>query len=101
MKKALSLLAGAAALTCSGAWAQSSLTLYGMADMSLTRVTGYAQGSVTSLNSGHMEGSRWGVKGEEDLAVATRLCSRWKAGLSWIPAAWATAPRPATSCRIA
>ena len=40
---------------------------YGLADMSLTRVTGYAQGSVTALNSGHMEGSRWGVKGEEDL----------------------------------
>lgn len=67
MKKTVSLLAGAAALTCGGAWAQSSLTLYGLADVSLTRVTGFAQGSVTSLSSGHLEGSRWGVKGEEDI----------------------------------
>lgn len=67
MKKALSLIACAAALVCNGALAQSSVTLYGLADVSLTRVTGYAQGSVTSLSSGHMEGSRWGVKGEEDL----------------------------------
>lgn len=35
--------------------------------MSITRVTGYAQGSVTSLSSGHLEGSRWGLKGEEDM----------------------------------
>lgn len=61
------LIAAAAVLTSLGASAQTSLTLYGLADVSLTRVTGYAQGSVTSLSSGHMEGSRWGVKGEEDL----------------------------------
>lgn len=67
MNKTLSLIACAAALTCGGALAQSSVSLYGLADVSLTRVTGYAQGSVTSLSSGHMEGSRWGVKGEEDL----------------------------------
>lgn len=65
MKK--TLIASAALLSSLGAAAQSSVTLYGLADVSLTRVTGYAQGSVTSLNSGHMEGSRWGLKGEEDL----------------------------------
>ncbi len=67
MNKSLSLIACAAALTCGAAAAQSSVTLYGLADASITRVTGYAQGSVTSLSSGHMEGSRWGLKGEEDL----------------------------------
>ena len=67
MNKSLSLIACAAALTCGAAAAQSSVNLYGLADVSITRVTGYAQGSVTSLNSGHMEGSRWGLKGEEDL----------------------------------
>lgn len=61
------LIAAAALFTCLGASAQSSLTLYGLADMSITRVTGYKQGSVTSLSSGHLEGSRWGVKGEEDI----------------------------------
>lgn len=67
MNKSLSLMACAAALSCGTAAAQSSVNLYGLADVSITRVTGYAQGSVTSLSSGHMEGSRWGLKGEEDL----------------------------------
>ncbi len=65
MKK--TLIASAALLCTMGAAAQSSVNLYGLADVSITRVTGYAQGSVTSLSSGHMEGSRWGLKGEEDL----------------------------------
>lgn len=63
MKK--TFIATAATLACAGAWAQ--VTLYGLADVSITHVSGYAQGSVTSLSSGHMEGSRWGVKGEEDM----------------------------------
>lgn len=67
MNKSLTLIACAAALSCGTAAAQTSVNLYGLADVSITRVTGYAQGSVTSLSSGHMEGSRWGLKGEEDL----------------------------------
>jgi len=63
MKK--TFIATAATLACAGAWAQ--VTLYGLADVGITRVTGYAQGSVTQLNSGIMEGSRWGIKSEEDL----------------------------------
>lgn len=63
MKK--TIIATAASLACAGAWAQ--VTLYGLADMSVTHVSGYAQGSVTKLSSGNMEGSRWGLKGEEDL----------------------------------
>ena len=63
MKKAL--IATAASLACASAFSQ--VTLYGLADIGVTRVTGYAQGSVTQLNSGIMEGSRWGIKGEEDM----------------------------------
>lgn len=63
MKK--TLIATAATLACASAFAQ--VTLYGLADIGVTRVTGYAQGSVTQLNSGIMEGSRWGIKGEEDM----------------------------------
>ena len=63
MKK--TFIAAAATLACAGAWAQ--VTLYGLADVGITQVTGYAQGSVTQLNSGIMEGSRWGIKSEEDL----------------------------------
>ncbi|MDP1892737.1 MAG: porin, partial [Hydrogenophaga sp.] len=61
------LIASAALLSSLGATAQSSVTLYGLADVGITRVSGYAQGSVTQLNSGIMEGSRWGIKSEEDL----------------------------------
>ena len=61
------LIAAAALLTSLGASAQSSVTLYGLADLSITHVTGYAGGAVTALSSGHLEGSRWGLKGEEDL----------------------------------
>ena len=63
MKK--TFIAAAATLACAGAWAQ--VTLYGLADVGITQVTGYAQGSVTQLSSGIMEGSRWGIKSEEDL----------------------------------
>ncbi len=63
MKK--TLIASAACLACAGAWAQVSL--YGIVDAGVTHVSGLAGGSKTQLNSGIMEGSRWGMKGQEDL----------------------------------
>jgi predicted porin len=66
-------LVSAAALGClaTAAMAQetptSSVTLYGVADAGINHVTGLKQGSVTQLASGIMEGSRWGLKGNEDL----------------------------------
>lgn len=63
MKK--TLIAAAAALCSAGAWSQ--VTLYGIADIGITRVSGYQGGSATQMASGIMEGSRWGIKGEEDL----------------------------------
>ena len=68
MKK--TLIAAAATIACASAFSQ--VTLYGVADAGITRVTGYAQGSVTQLNSGIMEGSRWGIKGSEDLGGGYR-----------------------------
>jgi len=62
-------LAQAAALTLAltgGVHAQS-LQLYGLVDAGVTHVTGLASGSLTQLSSGIMEGSRWGLKGTEDL----------------------------------
>lgn len=64
MKKSLIALA---VLAASGAaMAQSSVTLYGVADIGLARVD---TGSTTTnrLDSGNMNGSRWGLKGTEDL----------------------------------
>jgi predicted porin len=63
----------ASALCCTGlAQAQSTVTLYGIADIGITQVTGLKAGSVTQLASGIMEGSRWGLKGNEDLGGGYR-----------------------------
>jgi predicted porin len=70
-------IAVAAALCCAGfASAQgvgsTSVTLYGIADVGITQVTGLKAGSVTQIASGIMEGSRWGLKGNEDLGGGYR-----------------------------
>lgn len=63
-------IAAAAALCCAGlASAQTapSVTLYGMVDVGITSVSGLKGGTATQLASGIMEGSRWGLRGTEDL----------------------------------
>ncbi|WP_454733422.1 MULTISPECIES: porin [Cupriavidus] len=75
MKKALLVMTAAAAAAASGAtFAQttSGVTLYGIVDAGVevinhTPATGSAGGTVTRLNSGNLSGSRWGVRGVEDL----------------------------------
>ena len=60
----------ASALCCASlAQAQSgtSVTLYGLADVGITSTSGLKAGTVTQVASGIMEGSRWGMKGSEDL----------------------------------
>ena len=57
----LSLLSGTAAL------AQSTVTLYGVVDAGYNRVSGMRNGTVNSIASGIMEGSRFGLRGNEDL----------------------------------
>jgi predicted porin len=68
MKK-LTLVAGAitALLSSATAMAQSTVTLYGLIDVGYNRVTGLRQGSINTIASGIMEGSRFGFKGTEDL----------------------------------
>lgn len=64
MKKKLVTLAVLSAL--SGiAMAQSSVTLYGVADVSVERISGAT--SLTRVTSGQQQGSRWGMRGSEDL----------------------------------
>jgi predicted porin len=70
-------VAAATALCCAGlVHAQNantnSVTLYGLADAGITQVTGLKAGSVTQIASGIMEGSRWGLKGNEDLGGGYR-----------------------------
>ncbi|MET3448195.1 porin [Ralstonia sp. 1138] len=64
--------AAAAALMSTGAFAQSSVTLYGVADVGVewvNKVPG-ADGnghSRVAMQSGNLSGSRWGLRGVEDL----------------------------------
>jgi predicted porin len=70
MKKiALSALSLALLGAAGAAHAQSSVTLYGIIDTAITYVHGSGgQGNNTwAMNSGNLQGSRWGLKGAEDL----------------------------------
>lgn len=57
-----------AALASSGAFAQSNVTLYGVVDVGVEYLT-HAGGNhdVVRLSSGNYSGSRWGLRGTEDL----------------------------------
>ncbi len=63
------LLGGAMVLP---AHAQSSVTLTGIIDAGVTRVSGLRGGSVTALSSGIMDGSRLVVRANEDLGGGWR-----------------------------
>lgn len=52
--------------------AQSKVELYGIVDAGATRVSGLKGGSITQLASGVMEGSRIGLRGQEDLGDGYR-----------------------------
>jgi predicted porin len=70
MKKLIAALIGT--VISLGAWAQDSVTLYGIADAGLYRASNTAGGSQLQLASGLMEGSRWGIRGNEDLGGGMR-----------------------------
>jgi predicted porin len=73
MKNLLALTALATA--CGAVSAQvsgSSVTLYGLVDVGVNRVSGLEGGSDTRLASGIMEGSRLGVRGNEDMGGGYR-----------------------------
>jgi predicted porin len=79
MKKSLVALA---VLAASGAaMAQSSVTLYGVADIGLARQDNGST-SVTRLDSGNLNGSRWGLKGTEDLGGGLKAIFTVEAGFS-------------------
>jgi predicted porin len=59
-------------LSTSAAMAQSTVTLYGLVDGGINYVTGLKNGSSTAIASGIMEGSRWGLRGTEDLGGGYR-----------------------------
>ncbi|WP_420992739.1 porin [Cupriavidus sp. 30B13] len=72
-KPALKLAAMAAALASGAAMAQSSVTLYGQADMFVGGTKNVGSGDRAWVaNSGGMQTSYWGIKGTEDLGGGTK-----------------------------
>lgn len=72
-KPALKLAAVAATLLSGAAMAQSSVTLYGQADMFVGGVKSPGSGERAWVaNSGGMQTSYWGIKGTEDLGGGTK-----------------------------
>ncbi|MDB5890118.1 MAG: outer membrane protein (porin)-like protein [Polaromonas sp.] len=59
-------------LSTSAAMAQTTVTLYGLLDAGYNRVSGLRNGTVNTLASGIMEGSRFGLRGAEDLGGGYR-----------------------------
>ena len=45
----------------------ANVTLYGVVDAGVQHVTGVKGGAITQVASGIMEGSRWGIRGTEDM----------------------------------
>lgn len=78
MKKTLIALA---ALASTAAFAQSSVTLYGVADAGLAKVTDQSAilSSAGAMNNGN---SRWGIRGTEDLGGGLKAGFNFEQGLS-------------------
>lgn len=66
---------------CSGlAQAQSSVTLYGVVDLAVERVKGAT--SVARVSSGQQQGSRWGLRGSEDLGGGMKAVFQIESGFN-------------------
>lgn len=72
MKKLTFIATAVLGLVSSAAMAQSSVTLYGLVDVGFNRVSGLKQGTANTIASGIMEGSRFGMRGTEDLGGGYR-----------------------------
>jgi GBP family porin len=67
------------------AWAQSTVTMYGVADIAVqaSSFTRPGAGSLTSMNSGHKAGSRWGLRGSEDLGGGFKAIFQLEQGVNF------------------
>ncbi|GAB4472849.1 MAG: porin [Burkholderiaceae bacterium] len=86
MKKSLIALAVLGAFA-GAASAQSSVTLYGIVDVNLQRTDPKAgtttdPDATTGINSGHLAGPRWGLRGSEDLGGGMRAIFQLEGGYS-------------------
>ncbi|RDJ99886.1 porin [Paraburkholderia lacunae] len=64
---ALAVSAAVSALFAVSGFAQTSVTLYGVLDEGINYTNNVGRGHVYELASGYAQGSRWGLKGSEEL----------------------------------
>lgn len=64
------------------AWAQSSVTLYGIADAGLTFTNNQGGQKAYQATQGNVQGSRWGLTGTEDLGGGNKVSFRLENGFS-------------------
>lgn len=66
MKKSLVALAVLGAFA-GAASAQSTVTVFGIIDTGIQKISGDNNGSITRMSGGHLNSNRWGIRGVEDL----------------------------------
>lgn len=81
MKKSLLALAVTGAFAVP-AFAQSSVTLYGVIDAGLNYVNNVGGHADWAMSSGIVQGSRWGLKGSEDLGGGTKAIFQLENGFN-------------------
>ena len=82
MKKLTYLAAAIATLAAPSAFAQSSVTLYGLLDAGVAYVNHSSGSSLVKFSSGNTYGSRWGLKGSEDLGGGLKTVFQIENGFS-------------------
>jgi GBP family porin len=80
MKK--SIIALAALIVAGAAQAESSVTLYGLVDAGVTFVNNQAGNNNIKMDSGVMNGNRWGLRGREELTSDLAAIFRVESGFS-------------------
>ncbi|MGH8782971.1 porin [Paraburkholderia sp.] len=85
MQKKILRTAVAVAIAGSGshaAWAQSSVTLYGIVDAGLTFTNNQKGEKAYQATQGNVQGSRWGLTGTEDLGGGNKVSFKLEDGFS-------------------
>ncbi|WP_261536258.1 porin [Burkholderia multivorans] len=68
---------------CSGIHAQSSVTMYGIIDEGIGVTNNAAgKGSLVQFQNGYTYGSRWGIKGTEEIGGGTKIVFRLENGFN-------------------
>jgi len=82
MKKSIIALAAALAVFAGAANAQTSVNLYGLVDAGVTYVDNQGGSSNVRMDSGVMNGNRWGLRGREELGNGLAGIFRVESGFS-------------------